>query len=151
MPTQDEKVVITLSNRKMFCDKASCHRTTDVETFSFLDNKAKKIRILKKTILKVSLTQISAAAYLSQHVVDVKKGAFCNYQKNMQFLIEETIEAICIDDFMMKKGDELRNFRERYDKWKEPIGRLLSKELFFLTPAFCMASTAVRTVDFHFL
>lgn len=83
LPIQDKKVVITLSNRKMFCDNASCHRTTFAETFPFLDNKAKKTRRLKETILEVSLTQssVSAAAYLSQHVVDVKKSTICNYQK----------------------------------------------------------------------
>ena len=83
LPIQDKKVVITLLNRKMFCDNASCHRTTFAETFSFLDNKAKKTRRLKETILEVSLTQssVSAAAYLSQHVVDVKKSTICNYQK----------------------------------------------------------------------
>jgi len=42
LPIQDQKVVITLSNRKMFCDNPSCHRTTFSETFSFIDNKAKK-------------------------------------------------------------------------------------------------------------
>lgn len=26
LPIQDKKVVITLSNRKMFCDNPSCHR-----------------------------------------------------------------------------------------------------------------------------
>ncbi|AQQ55417.1 transposase family protein [Planococcus lenghuensis] len=83
LPIQDKKVVIILSNRKMFCDNASCHRTTFTETFPFLDNKAKKTRRLKETILEVSLTQssVSAAAYLSQHVVDVKKSTICNYQK----------------------------------------------------------------------
>ena len=83
LPIQDKKVVITLSNRKMFCDNASCHRTTFAETFSFLDNKAKKTNRLKETILEVSLTQssVSAAAYLSQHVADVKKSTICNYQK----------------------------------------------------------------------
>ena len=83
LPIQDKKVVITLSNRKMFCDNASCHRTTFAETFSFLDNKAKKTKRLKETILEVSLTQssVSAAAYLSQYVVDVKKSTICNYQK----------------------------------------------------------------------
>ena len=83
LPIQDKKVVITLLNRKMFCDNASCHRTTFAETFSFLDTKAKKTKRLKETILEVSLTQssVSAAAYLSQHVVDVKKSTICNYQK----------------------------------------------------------------------
>ena len=83
LPIEDKKVVITLSNRKLFCDNASCHRTTFAETFDFLDNKAKKTKRLKETILEVSLTQssVSAAAYLSQHVVDVKKSTICNYQK----------------------------------------------------------------------
>ena len=83
LPIQDKKVIITLSNRKMFCDNPSCHRTTFAETFPFLDNKAKKTGRLKETILEVSLTQssVSAAAYLSKHVVDVKKSTICNYQK----------------------------------------------------------------------
>lgn len=106
LPIQDKKVVITLSNRKMFCDNASCHQTTFAETFSFLDNKAKKTKRLKETILEVSLTQssVSAAAYLSQYVVDVKKSTICNYQKkSLVFINKESIEAICIDDFAMNK------------------------------------------------
>ncbi|QNK89849.1 transposase [Sporosarcina sp. resist] len=106
LPIQDKKVVITLSNRKMFCDNPSCHRTTFAETFSFIDNKAKKTKRLKETILEVSLTQssVSAAVYLSKHVVDVKKSTICNYQKKSILVInKEDIEAICIDDFAMKK------------------------------------------------
>ena len=67
----------------MFCGNVSCHRTTFSETFPFIDPNAKKTRRLKETILEVSLTQssVSAAAYLSQHVADVKKSTICNYQK----------------------------------------------------------------------
>ncbi|MFJ5768874.1 transposase family protein [Psychrobacillus sp. NPDC093180] len=83
LPIQDKKVIITLSNRKMFCDNPSCDRTTFAETFSFIDNKAKKTQRLKETILEVSLTQssVSASCYLSKHVVDLKKSTICNYQK----------------------------------------------------------------------
>lgn len=56
-------------------------------------------------MLKVSLTQssVSAALYLSKYVVDVKKSTICNYQKSMPIINKEEIEAICIDDFAMKK------------------------------------------------
>lgn len=53
LPIQDKKVVIILSNRKMFCDNSSRHRPTFAETFSFIDNKAKKTKRLKETILEV--------------------------------------------------------------------------------------------------
>lgn len=83
LPILDRKVIITLSNRKMFCDNPSCKRTTFAETFSFIDSNAKKTKRLKETILEVSLTQssVSAAFYLSKYVADVKKSTICNYQK----------------------------------------------------------------------
>ena len=67
----------------MFCDNPSCDRTTFAESFSFIENKAKKTKRLKETILEISLTQssVSAATYLTQHVADVKKSTICNYQK----------------------------------------------------------------------
>ncbi|ALS78627.1 hypothetical protein AUO94_08110 [Planococcus kocurii] len=87
LPIQDKKVIITLLNRKLFCDNMACHRTTFAETFHFIDHNAKKTQRLKETILEVSLTQssVSAAAYLSQHVVDVKKSTICNYQKKKHY------------------------------------------------------------------
>ncbi len=83
LPIQDKKVIITLINRKMFCDNSSCNRTTFAEYFSFIDYKAKKTRRLIETIIDVSLTQssVSAAAYLTQHIAEVKKSTICNYQK----------------------------------------------------------------------
>ena len=35
LPIQDKKVVITLSNRKMFCDNLSCDRTTFARNLFF--------------------------------------------------------------------------------------------------------------------
>jgi transposase len=88
LPIQGKKVLITLSNRKMFCDNLSCDRTTFAESFSFIENKAKKTKRLKETILEISLTQssVSAATYLTQHVADVKKSTICSYQKKANHL-----------------------------------------------------------------
>ncbi|MCQ6275300.1 hypothetical protein JMM81_10020 [Bacillus sp. V3B] len=46
---KDKKVLITLSNRKMFCDNPVCDRTTFAESFSFIDNKAKKNKTIKRS------------------------------------------------------------------------------------------------------
>jgi transposase len=83
LPIQDKKVMISLANRKMFCDNPLCDRTTFAESFSFIDNKAKKTKRLIEVIIEVSLTQssVSAATYLTKHIVDVKKSSICNYQK----------------------------------------------------------------------
>ncbi|EKN71146.1 transposase [Schinkia azotoformans LMG 9581] len=75
--------MITLTNRKMFCDNPLCDRTTFAESFSFIDNKAKKTKRLLEVIIEISLTQssVSAATYLTQHIANVKKSSICNYQK----------------------------------------------------------------------
>ena len=59
-------------------------RSNDVaQSFSFIDNKAKKTKRLIKAIIEISLTQssVSASTYLTQHIADVKKSSICNYQK----------------------------------------------------------------------
>lgn len=83
LPIQDRKVWMTLSNRKIFCDNPLCKHTTFAESFSFIDNKAKKTKRLKAAIIEISLTQsaVSAANYLTQHIANVKKSTICNYQK----------------------------------------------------------------------
>ncbi|WP_331805962.1 hypothetical protein [Virgibacillus dokdonensis] len=83
LPIQGKKVIITLMNRKMFCDNPLCDRTTFAEYFSLIDSKAKKTRRLIETIIDISLPQssVSASSYLTRHIADAKKSTICNYQK----------------------------------------------------------------------
>jgi hypothetical protein len=86
LPLMGKKVIIVISNRKMFCDNANCSHTTFAESFSFLSYKAKKTNRLKEEIIQVALTQssISASQYLKSSVANVKKSTICNYLKKMR-------------------------------------------------------------------
>ena len=83
LPIQGNKVVIDINNRNMFCKNIDCKRYTFSETFNFLNSKAKKTNRLTDEIIRISLTQssTSAAKYLSESTVDIKKSSICNYLK----------------------------------------------------------------------
>jgi len=83
LPLLGKKVVIVLTNRKMFCDNPNCNNKTFAETFDFISYKAKKTNRLKDEIIQVALTQssISASQYLRNSVVDIRKSTICNYLK----------------------------------------------------------------------
>lgn len=83
LPIQGKKVIIVIKNKNFFCVNPECPRYTFSETFDFLNTKAKKTKRLMDEIIKVSLTQssVSAARYLSETTVDVKKSSICNYLK----------------------------------------------------------------------
>lgn len=49
---QDKKVVITLINKKFFCENSSCVHKTFAERFDFIKDKQKKTIRLEKTIRK---------------------------------------------------------------------------------------------------
>lgn len=86
LPIQGKKVIVVLSNRKMFCNNPNCKHTTFAEHFDFLQYKAKKTNRLKEEIIKVSLNQssVSAAEYLGNSVANVKKSTICNYLKKIR-------------------------------------------------------------------
>jgi transposase len=86
LPLQGKKVVVVLSNRKMFCNNSNCNHTTFAEPFDFLQHKAKKTDRLKEEIISVALNQssVSAAEYLGNSVADVKKSTICDYLKKMR-------------------------------------------------------------------
>lgn len=72
LPVQGKKIIIVLSNRKIFCDNPECNHTIFAERFDFIDDKSKKTKCLEDEILKVSLncstTMISRI--LRENVVD---------------------------------------------------------------------------------
>ncbi|QVK16920.1 transposase family protein [Mycoplasmatota bacterium] len=83
LPLQGKKVVIALKNKNMFCTNPNCKKYTFSESFGFIDQKGKKTKRLIDEIIRVSLTQssISAAKYLSDTTVEIKKSSICNYLK----------------------------------------------------------------------
>lgn len=83
LPIQGKKVVNVIQNRNMFCINPDCDKYTFAETFEFIDSKGKKTKRLIDEIVRVSLTQssTSAAKYLSEMTVDIKKSSICNYLK----------------------------------------------------------------------
>lgn len=83
LPIQGKKVIIVIKNKNMFCVNSSCNQYTFSETFNFIDQKKKKTKRLIDEIIRVSLTQssLSAAKYLSETTVEIKKSSICNYLK----------------------------------------------------------------------
>ena len=83
LPIQDKKVILVLTNKKLFCGNPDCKNTTFAETFAFLPRKGKKSKRLLNKILEVSLrvSSVSAAALLRNGVVDVGKSTICTMLK----------------------------------------------------------------------
>ncbi|NME96474.1 transposase family protein [Clostridium cochlearium] len=83
LPIQGNKVILKLTNRKMFCVNDACSHKTFAENFDFLMPKAKKTKRLENEILNLSLnlSSINAAKYLSEKVAKVSKSTICNLLK----------------------------------------------------------------------
>lgn len=83
LPIQGKKVILRLNNKNMFCVNSNCEKYTFSEKFEFLNSKAKKTTRLTNEIIRISLTQssVSAARYLTENIVTIKKSSICNYLK----------------------------------------------------------------------
>ena len=62
LPIQDHKVIITINNRKMFCNNSKCSKKTFPESFDFLSPNAKKSKRLDNEILNISMNVSSLAS-----------------------------------------------------------------------------------------
>jgi len=106
LPIQGNKVFIIIRNRKMFCNNPNCNHTTFAERFDFISYKAKKTRRLEDEIIRLSIncSSIAASKIMGKNVVDVGKSTICNLLKKETPVVDkETIMAVCIDDFAIKK------------------------------------------------
>jgi transposase len=83
LPMQNKKVIIILSNRKMFCLNPDCNHTTFAETFDFLPAKAKKTKRLEDKIINIAMnvSSLTASAILKTNVAKVGKSTICNLLK----------------------------------------------------------------------
>lgn len=83
LPMQNKKVIIILSNKKMFCHNPECEHTTFAETFEFLPAKAKKTKRLEDEIINLSMnvSSLTASALLKTSVAKVGKSTICNLLK----------------------------------------------------------------------
>lgn len=83
LPIQNMKVVVILSNRKMFCHNPDCEHKTFAETFKFLPAKAKKTKRLEDEIINLSMnvSSLKASALLKTRVAKVGKSTICNLLK----------------------------------------------------------------------
>lgn len=83
LPIQDKKVIIVLTNRKMFCHNQDCSRKTFAERFEFSDYKSKKTKRLENTIREVSLncSTVTASKTLKRSVVNVSRTTISNILK----------------------------------------------------------------------
>jgi len=90
----------------MFCNNPNCNHTTFAERFDFISYKAKKTRRLEDEIIRLSIncSSIAASKIMGKNVVDVGKSTICNLLKKETPVVDkETIMAVCIDDFAIKK------------------------------------------------
>lgn len=83
LPVSGKKVVMTLNNRKFFCDNRDCSRTTFSEKFDFIADKAKKTKRLEDEIISLSknMSSISASKLLRENIATVGKSTVCNIFK----------------------------------------------------------------------
>lgn len=83
LPMQNMKVIVILSNRKMFCHNPECEHTTFAETYKFLPSKAKKTKRLEDKIINLSMnvSSLSASSILSTSVAKVCKSTICDLLK----------------------------------------------------------------------
>ena len=83
LPIQNKKVIVILSNRKMFCHNPDCEHTTFAEAFEFLLAKAKKTKRLEDEIINLStnVSSLTASSILSTRVAKVGKSTICNLLK----------------------------------------------------------------------
>lgn len=83
LPIQGLKVIIIITNRKMFCKNDDCNHKTFSEKFNFINNKAKKTKRLEREIINVSLnmSSIAASKYLSKNLANVGKSTICTLLK----------------------------------------------------------------------
>lgn len=83
LPMQAMKVIVILSNRKMFCHNPKCEHTTFAETFNFLPAKAKKTKRLTDEIIHVSMnvSSLTASSLLGTSIAKVCKSTICNLLK----------------------------------------------------------------------
>jgi len=79
LPIQGKKVVVILTNRKMFCENPQCERTTFAESFAFLSHKSKKTNRLKDEIFNISnnMSSLAAQRILRGGVATVSKSTIC--------------------------------------------------------------------------
>jgi len=83
LPIQGKKVLISMINRKYFCDNRNCPNRTFAESFNFLKPKSKKSERLVNEIMKLSaeVSSVSASRILRDGVVDVSKSTICDMLK----------------------------------------------------------------------
>gem|GEM_PF-2321709 len=83
LPMQNKKVMVILSNRKMFCHNPECEHTTFAETFDFLPAKAKRTKRLEDEIINLSMnvSSLTASSLLTTSVAKVGKSTICNLLK----------------------------------------------------------------------
>lgn len=83
LPIQGKKVMITLNNRKMFCNNKDCDYKTFAETFNFLAYKSKKTIRLEDEIVNISqnVSSIAASRIINTRIANVGKSTICNLLK----------------------------------------------------------------------
>lgn len=98
--------MITLNNRKMFCNNKDCDYKTFAETFNFLAYKSKKTMRLEDEIVNISqnVSSIAASRIINTRIANVGKSTICNLLKKIIINIDrDKVTKVCIDDFATKR------------------------------------------------
>lgn len=80
LPIQGYKVMVTLNNRKMFCNNPHCSKKTFAEPFDFLLPNAKKSQRLDNEIINISInvSSVTASKVIKSKIANVGKSTICN-------------------------------------------------------------------------
>lgn len=83
IPLNNKKVLIRISNRKMFCDNNNCSHKTFAEVYDFIDRKSKKTKRLIDYIIDISvnMSSVSAQNSLRKNGVEIGKSTICTLLK----------------------------------------------------------------------
>ena len=86
LPIQDHKVIVTIRNRKLFCNNPNCSKKTFAETFEILAPNAKKSIRLNNEIINISMNVSSLAAeqIINNRIATVGKSTICNLIKKIK-------------------------------------------------------------------
>lgn len=83
IPLSNQKVLIRISNRKMFFYNNNCSHKTFAEVYDFVDRKSKKTKRLKEYIINISvnISSVSAQNLLRKNGVEICKSTICTLLK----------------------------------------------------------------------
>ena len=83
LPLQDNKTILLVGTRKMFCENENCSHKTFTEHHPFVVKNGKKTERLNQSILGISLemSSVNASKSLKERCISVSKSSICEMLK----------------------------------------------------------------------